>query len=100
MATEVAAILHGKTSVVFVRNAPPTEKVRVVGAAKMRIDEKKARTKKYVRYSGYPGGLKSRSLRELVIRKGYAEVLRKAVLGMLPRNKMRSKMMLNLKIEE
>jgi len=56
--------------------------------------------KTYSRYSGYPGGLKQPTMKMVVAKKGYSELFKEAVSGMLPKNKLRSKMMKNLKISE
>ena len=61
--------------------------VVVVNAEKVRVTGNKLDQKMYYRHSGYPGGLKSRSLREQLDRRP-TEVLRKAVKGMLPKNKL------------
>ena len=54
----------------------------------------------YKNYSGYPGGLKERSMKKVVADKGMKETLRIAVRGMLPKNKLRDRMMKNLIIQE
>jgi len=54
----------------------------------------------YKKYSGYPGGLKETSMRRLAAEKGYGEVFRKAVKGMLPKNKLQAIMLKNLTVSE
>jgi large subunit ribosomal protein L13 len=56
--------------------------------------------KTYKSYSGFPGGLKTRSMKKVVQDKGVKEALRIAVRGMLPKNKLRDRLMKNLTIEE
>lgn len=100
LASEVAILLMGKDMVDFARNKIPDRDVKVVNVSKLDIDERKKEQKEYVRYSGYPGGLKKEKLGALMERKGSAEVLRKAVRGMLPSNKLRPLMLKHLIIEE
>ena len=100
VATEAAVFLMGKNKVSFRRNVVSGEKVSIINAGKLSISEKKKDGKIYKRYSGYPGGLKETSLGELLEKKGAREVLRKAVHGMLPGNRLRPRMMKNLEINE
>ena len=100
VATEAAKLLMGKNRVDFVRNAIPDIKVKIINTSKADILNRKLDGKVYTSYSGYPGGLKQNSMRKVVGDKGYKEAFRKAVYGMLPSNKLRAKMMLNLIIKE
>jgi len=100
LATEVAVLLMGKNTPDFAKNKVADIKLNITNASKMDIDEKKLTTKEYQRYSGFPGGLKRMKMSEVVAKKGFAEVLEKAVYGMLPANKLRAKLMKNLVIEE
>ena len=100
IASEIAAILICKKSADFQKNEIADVKVEVVNASKMDITEKKARTAIYTNYSGFPGGLKTRTLEEVATRKGYAEVLEIAVAGMIHRNKLKDKILKNLIIKE
>ncbi len=100
VATSVVKILRGKDSASFERNIAPKVIVTVTNASKMSVTAKKAKDKKYYNYSGYPGGMRERSLAQVADKKGYAEVLRIAVKGMLPTNKLQAVMMKNLKITE
>ncbi len=99
VATEAASVLMGKHSSAFARNTVAPVSVRIVNAAKMRTTEKKGRTTTYRRYSGYPGGLKEETRASLVARRGHAEVLQKAIRGMMPRNRLRPVALKNLSIE-
>ena len=100
IASEIASILIGKKSADFQKNEIADVKVEVVNASKMDITEKKARTTIYTNYSGFPGGLKTRTLEEVATKKGYAEVLEIAVAGMIHRNKLKDKILKNLIIKE
>src|SRR3989339_275066 len=93
LATEVAVILMGKNRPDFVRNAIPDIKLKVLNASKISVTNKKMDQKVYKNYSGYPGGLKERSMKKVVADKGMRETLRIAVRGMLPKNKLRDQMM-------
>src|ERR1035437_6900231 len=100
LATELAVLLMGKNRTDFSRNAIPDIKIEVTNAGKMSFNSKKLIDKKYATHSGYPGGLKLQSMEKMIASKGGKEVLRMAVLGMLPKNKLRQKMMINLTIKE
>ncbi len=100
IATEVAVLLMGKNRTDFAKNKIPDVNVEVVSAGAMKLDANKMRDKKYARYSMYPGGLTLESMEHVVETKGAREVLRKAVYGMLPKNKLRAQMMKNLTIKE
>lgn len=89
VATEVAVILLGKDSPEFVKNRVLPVRVTIQNVDKLSISEKKRLQKEYQRYSGYPGGQKTENLQQLLDRKGYQEVLRKAIYGMLPNNRLR-----------
>jgi len=100
IASEAAKILMGKNRVDFARNTYPAVKVKISNASKVDITNKKTITTKYKSYSGYPGGLKERTMKKVVADKGFREIFRKAVYGMLPSNKLRAKMIKNLVIED
>lgn len=100
VATEAAMALMGKDKVEYQPNNQPATKVQIENASKAKISQKKLKEKMYTRYTGYPGGLRERTLEELIEKKGYGEVFKKAVYGMLPDNKLRKIMMSNLEITE
>ncbi|MCR4279246.1 MAG: 50S ribosomal protein L13 [Candidatus Zambryskibacteria bacterium] len=100
IATEVAVLLMGKNRTDFTRNSIPDVSVEVASAGSMKLDAKKMTDKKYARHSLYPGGLTLESMSHVVEKKGAKEVLRRAVYGMLPKNKLRARMMKNLTIKE
>ncbi|MBX4181574.1 50S ribosomal protein L13 [Candidatus Parcubacteria bacterium] len=100
IATQVAVLLMGKNRTDFSRNAIPEVEVEVINVKDLSLDANKLRDKKYARHSLYPGGLTLESMSHVVATKGPKEVLRRAVYGMLPKNKLRPRMMKNLKIHE
>ncbi len=100
VAAEAAKLLLGKDKTDFVKNAIVGDKVKIINASKISITEKKVKTDTHVRYSGYPGGLTKETFDKVIAKKGYSELLRKAVSGMLPKNKLRTKFLLNLTITE
>lgn len=100
IATQAAVYLMGKNTPEYARNAIPEVKVEITNTSKALIDDSKMEAKTYSRYSGYPGGLKQPTMKQVIAKKGHSEIFREAVLGMLPKNKLRSKMMKNLIITE
>lgn len=100
IATEAAKVLMGKDSVEFAKNKIPNVTVHITNATKMSADITKQRTKEYQEYSGYPGGQKKITMESLISKRGLLEVFRKAVKGMLPPNKLRAKMLNNLKVTD
>ncbi len=96
IASEIATILMGKNTPDFEKHKVADNTVVVLNASKLSIDPKKLEEKEYERYSGYPGGLKFESLKRLIEKKGYGEVIKYAVYGMLPANKLRPRLMKNL----
>ena len=100
VATQVAVLLMGKNLTDFARNNVPEVKVSLINVSQASVDANKADQKFFKDYSGYPGGLKETSFKRMTEKKGYAEVFKRAIYGMLPKNKLRSKMILNLTISE
>lgn len=96
VASEAAVFLMGKNRTDFVRNAIPNIKLKITNADKISTTNKKMEQKVYKKYSGYPGGLKERSMKKVVQDAGMKEVLRIAIKGMLPKNRLRDRMMQNL----
>jgi len=96
LATEIAILLRGKNKPDFVPYKDSGSLVTVKNIEKIIISGKKMEKKKYYRHSGYLGGLKETSLKT-VFKKNPSEVLRRAVLGMLPKNKLRAKQIRRLK---
>ena len=100
VASEAAVFLMGKNLTNQQRNAIPEISVKIANASKLQIDSKKKKEKDYASFSGYLGGLKKESMEKLINRKGFSEVLKLAIYGMLPSNKLRAKMLNNLTITE
>lgn len=100
VASEAAKMLMGKDSAAYEPHLVQGDGVHIVNASQVAMTEKKLKQKQYGRYTGYPGGLKFQTLEQLVAKKGYAEAFRKAVYGMLPNNKLRARMMKQLKVTE
>lgn len=98
LATEIAVLLMGKNRADFAKNKIPDIQVEVTSASKMSVDQKKLSDKVYRHHSGYPGALRTHSMKHVIDTKGHKEVLRRAVNGMLPKNKLRSQMMKRLTI--
>jgi large subunit ribosomal protein L13 len=100
IASKAASILMGKNSVAFTRHKAPDVKVEIVNASKLSISEKRAADKSYAHFSGYPGSLRFETMRDLIARRGYADVVAHAVRGMIPKNKLRPGMLKRLIITE
>jgi large subunit ribosomal protein L13 len=97
LATQIADTLRGKTKPQYTPHVDTGDFVVVVNAEKIQVTGTKLDDKIYYRHSGYPGGLKQRTLREQLERRP-TEVLRAAVKGMLPRNKLARRQITKLKI--
>lgn len=95
VATEIAHKLTGKGKPYFVRHLDCGDHVVVVNAQQVVVTGKKERAKIYTRYSGYPGGLKKKALWQLR-RDKPREIIRRAVWGMLPKNKLRDRLITRL----
>lgn len=95
---ESVAIAHklmGKGKSYFANNLDCGDFVVVVNAKEVRVTGNKELLKKYTNYSGYPGGLRTRTLKEVRAQKP-EEVITRAVAGMLPKNKLRAQMLKRL----
>ena len=97
LATQIADRLRGKGKPQFTPHVDTGDFVVVVNAEKIHVTGNKLDDKMYYRHSGYPGGLRERPLREQLNRLP-TEVLRKAVRGMLPRNRLGRQQLTKLKI--
>lgn len=95
LAVHIALRLRGKDAADFNPGGAPHVRVTVTHTDRIRVTGKKADQKLYRRHSGYPGGLKEESYARLFARDSRA-VLRHAVSGMLPKNRLRARMMKNL----
>ena len=99
VASEAAHALLGKRSVQYVQNLAMPMKVVIENASKLHLPSLRTAGKVYTRYTGYPGGLRSITMAEVIEKKGIEEVVRVTVDGMLPRNKLRTQRMKNLIIK-
>ncbi|MCK4518954.1 MAG: 50S ribosomal protein L13 [Candidatus Omnitrophica bacterium] len=97
LATKAAVYLQGKNKTDYTPYIDGGDEVIVVNAEKIVVTGKKLEQKMYKRYSGYPGGLKETPLEEMLKRKP-EEVIRLAVKGMLPKNRLGSRMIVRLKV--
>ncbi len=97
LATQIADALRGKRKPTYTPHIDTGDFVIVVNAEKISVTGNKLADKKYYRHSGYPGGLKVRTLGEQLERRP-EEVIRKAVKGMLPRNRLARKQLTKLKV--
>jgi len=97
LATQIADMLRGKRKPEYTPHVDTGDFVIVVNAEKIAVTGSKLDTKIYYRHSGYPGGIKQRTLREQLDRRP-TEVIRKAVKGMLPKNKLASAQLTKLKV--
>ena len=97
LATQIADVLRGKRKAAYTPHVDTGDFVIVVNAEKIHVTGKKLDQKIYYHHSGYPGGLRERTLREQLARRP-EEVLRKAVKGMLPKNRLASAQLRKLKI--
>jgi large subunit ribosomal protein L13 len=96
---KIARILTGKNKPVYTPHMDCGDYVIVVNASKVKISGNKATEKKYYHYSGYPGGLRERSF-EQMLSKTPDRLFRKAVWGMLPKNRLGRKMLKKLFVYE
>jgi large subunit ribosomal protein L13 len=94
-ASEIALLLMGKAKSNFVRNLDLGDYVVVINAKDIKVTGNKESDKNYYRHSGYPGGFRKETLAELRNRRP-EEILRRAVAGMLPQNKLKAKMLKRL----
>jgi large subunit ribosomal protein L13 len=97
LATQLADTLRGKHKPEYTPHCDVGDFVVVVNAEKIAVTGRKREEKLYHRYSGYPGGLRSRTLAEMLDRRP-EEVIRLAVKGMLPRNRLARQQLRKLKI--
>lgn len=100
VASEAAALLNGKSSVTFTKNRIADVSVKIINASQVKVTGSKLSESVHKSYSGYPGGLKQMPLKYVAEKKGYKELLKHAVYGMLPKNKLQDIRIKNLTIEE
>lgn len=98
IASQAAVLLRGKDSAAFERHTEPKNKVTITGASKVKIAKKKFVDMYFKHHTGWTGGMKYQTLEEVIAKKGFDEVFRLVIKGMLPDNKLRPIMMKNLTI--
>jgi len=97
LATQVADVLHGKRKATYSPSVDVGDYVIVVNAEKIRVTGRKLDQKMYYSYTGYPGGLRETTLRNL-LQKHPTRVITRAVRGMLPKNRLGRQMLRKLKV--
>lgn len=97
LASRVASIVRGKTKPIFTPHVDTGDNVIILNADKVRLSGRKLDAKKYYRHSGYPGGITEITARKLLGKKP-EEVLRHAIWGMLPHNKLGRRLLKKVKI--
>lgn len=95
LASKIAQILRGKNDPKFQPYKLSGQRVLVQNVGKIKLTGRKMEQKKYYHYSGYPGGLREKKIKDIFL-KNPGEVLRRAVWGMLPKNRLRKEMIKNL----
>ncbi len=94
---EIVKLLQGKNKVTYVPYLDAGDYVVIVNAKKIKLTGRKLSTKTYTYYSGYPGGLRTVKAGDL-LEQNPAEIIKHAVLGMLPKNKLRDRRIARLHI--
>ena len=97
LSSVVAMILRGKHKASFTPHVDCGDNVVIINAEKVRLTGKKFTQKQYVRYTGYPGGLRKETPED-VMRKDPRRLIERAVRGMLPRNRLGRKLFHNMKV--
>ncbi len=97
LASRVASIVRGKNKPIFTPHVDTGDNVIILNADKIRLTGRKLDAKKYYRHSGYPGGIHETTARKLLEKKP-EEVLRHAIWGMLPHNRLGRKLLKKVKI--
>jgi len=99
VASETAVFLMGKNSPEYEKNIVPDVRVKIINSSGICIDKNKIERKTYYSHSGYLGNLKRINVEKMIQKKGMAEVIKRAVYGMLPKNKLRAEMIKKLEIK-
>jgi large subunit ribosomal protein L13 len=98
LATKVAKLLQGKHKPSYLPNKDMGDAVKIENAAEIELTGNKEKQKKYYNYSGYPGGLKEQSL-QTIRKKNPERIIKDAVAGMIPKNKLHEQRIKRLTIE-
>lgn len=99
IAGQAALMLRGKNKTDFAPHKDAGDFVVIKNSGAIKITGNKLKTKVYHRFTGYVGGLKSETMEKFIERRGLPEVIRKAVYGMLPKNKLRDRMIKRLEVK-
>ncbi len=99
LSTEAAMILMGKNTPAYNPSHEGADEVEIINASKVNMTPKQAEVL-HERYSGYPGGFKVEKAGHLAERKGFGELFKLAVYGMVPANKLRARRMKRLSVTE
>ena len=97
LAAQIANILSGKNKPEYTPNSDMGDFVVVVNASEVNVTGKKLDQKLYYRHSGYPGGIKSKPLRD-IMENSASDAIKSAVKGMLPKSKLGRQMFTKLKV--
>ncbi|MGE4169286.1 MAG: 50S ribosomal protein L13 [Candidatus Margulisiibacteriota bacterium] len=97
LASQIATIIRGKHKAIFTPSVDAGDVVVVINAEKIKITGNKASSKMYYRHSGYAGGLKAISFKDLIV-KNPERVICHAVEGMLPKNRLAKKLVKHVKV--
>jgi large subunit ribosomal protein L13 len=97
MASEIAKVLRGKNKPIFTPNADAGDFVIVINARGVKLTGKKLQKKIYYRHTDYPGGIRERTAEKMLERKP-EDLVRLAVKGMLPKNRLSKKLVTKLKV--
>ncbi|MBI5138529.1 MAG: 50S ribosomal protein L13 [Candidatus Vogelbacteria bacterium] len=100
IASEAAFVLMGKNNPAYAKNKLQPGIVHITNASKLISTGQKLTKKVYTRYTGFPGGKIELSQAQIIEKKGHGDVLMKAIRGMLPANKLRAKMLKNVRITD
>lgn len=97
LASKVAKLLRGKHKTDFTPHVDCGDNVVVINAEKIHLSGNKWEDKTYLRYTGYPGGQRSATAKEVLVKKPES-IVEKAIKGMLPKNKLGAELFRNLKV--
>lgn len=99
VASKAAAIIRGKTKPIFTPHVDTGDNVIIINASKIKLTGAKWEQKIYYRHTGHPGGIKSARAQEILVKQP-TDLLRKAVRGMLPKNRLGRDLIGNLRVYE
>ena len=99
LAVDIAVLLRGKHKPTYVPYKDEGDVVFIQNIDQIKVTGRKLENKIYYHHTGFPGGFRQQTMKELVAKKGFKEVLKKAVLGMMPKNKLRDKQIRRLKFK-